>query len=129
MDTASHDQDDDMETTENNQDKTKRNKKTKKQVQVVTGSVTNEENDDEEETDTAETEETNPDAPIPINIKKECRFSVTIVVPPSKEPWKALAELLRNFLKLIHEQASNKIYITTWDEELAETEKVKKSDG
>jgi hypothetical protein len=45
-------------------------------------------------------------------------------VPPSNEPWKALAKLLRNFLKLIHEQASNKIYITTWDEELAETEKV-----
>jgi hypothetical protein len=45
-------------------------------------------------------------------------------VPPSTEPWKILAELLRKFLKLIQDQASNKIYITTWDEELTDTEKV-----
>jgi hypothetical protein len=45
-------------------------------------------------------------------------------VPLSTEPWKILAELLRKLLKLIHDQASNKIYITTWDEELADTENI-----
>jgi inorganic pyrophosphatase len=46
-----------------------------------------------------------------------------MTVPPSNEPWKAFVELLRKFMKLIHDQVSNKIHISAWDPELEETEK------
>jgi hypothetical protein len=38
-------------------------------------------------------------------------------------PGEAFSELLRQFIKLIHDQASDKIHISTWDPELERTEK------
>jgi hypothetical protein len=78
--------------------KQKETRKQKKQVQVVvTGSVTNEDKDNsEEEPDEAEPNKPNPIAPIPIDIKKECRLSVAIVVcflPTSHgRPWQNYSE-------------------------------------
>jgi hypothetical protein len=111
-----------MEITNTTQDTTKSTKKKKKQVQVVTESNTNETT--AEDKTTPDENEPHPDTPTPIDIKKECRYSVTINLPPSTDPWKLLAELLHKFLKHIHEQASNLIYIATWDKEMADSEKV-----
>jgi hypothetical protein len=83
-----------------------------------------ENNSDEGGEETAILEVPHPDEPTPTEIKKECRYSVTITVPLSNEPWNAFIELLLKFLKLIHEQASNKMYITTRDAEMEETEKI-----
>jgi hypothetical protein len=49
---------------------------------------------------------------------------VAVTVPPSTEPWKTFQEILKNFLKLIQEQVSKDICITTWDQEQAELEKI-----
>jgi hypothetical protein len=53
-----------------------------------------------------------------------------LTVAPSTDPWKAVAELLKKFLKLIQEQVSDKIHILTWDPDLEGTEKrLKKPKG
>jgi hypothetical protein len=67
--------------------------------------------------------------PTATDITKECRYSVTITIPPSTEPWKAFTDTLKKFLKLIHEQVHNKIYIATWDPEFEDTEKIIKKPG
>ena len=65
--------------------------------------------------------------PTPIDINKECRYSVTISIQPSPEPWKAFHTTLQQLLKLIQEQVHTKIHIATWDPELDETEKIIKT--
>jgi hypothetical protein len=101
------------------------NKKTKKekQAQARTNEVPGKENIEKE--NEAEDDRNTPmiNPPTPIDIKRECRFSVIMTVPPSNEPWKAFSELLRQFMKFIHDQASDKIHISTWDSELEGTEK------
>jgi hypothetical protein len=62
--------------------------------------------------------------PEPMDIKQECRYSVTVMIQPSLEPWKTFVKTLRKLLKLMQEQAHNKIYIAPWDPDYNATEKV-----
>jgi hypothetical protein len=62
-----------------------------------------------------------PGEPSQINIKRECtRYSVIVSVPPSTEPWKTFADLVKQFLKSIQEQTTNKVHIAQWDPDLGE---------
>jgi hypothetical protein len=89
----------------------------------MTDEVSDERKDEEEKETEHEPDTPMLHEPTPADIQRECRYSVIMTVPPSNEPWKAFVELLRKFMKLIHDQASNKIHISTWDPELKETEK------
>ena len=55
---------------------------------------------------------------------KECRYSLMVTVPPSKDPWPVFVNLLRKFLKLIQEQVHKNVWISTWDKEMETTEKI-----
>ena len=57
------------------------------------------------------------------DIKKECRYSATVKIPPCSEPWTVFVNLLRQFLKTIHENVHKDIWIATWDKDLENEEK------
>ena len=58
------------------------------------------------------------DTSIPFKVTdftKEQRFQVIISIPPTKTPWTNFTTSLREFLKFIHEQVHEDIYIGPWE--------------
>jgi hypothetical protein len=98
--------------------KKKKSKTTQRRATLATPDAVDENNAPEESPP--------PPNPIPegvdaINTQLECRYSVIVSVPASTEPWKAFTDLLEQFLKSIQEQTTKKLFITPWDQELAES--------
>jgi serine-aspartate repeat-containing protein C/D/E len=96
------------ETTNNN-----KQKKKKKKVQVRTDNGSDKGNEDELSGAENEPEQPTINEPTLVDIHRDCRYNTIMTVPPSTDPWKAFAELLKKFLKLIQEQVSDKIHIST----------------
>jgi hypothetical protein len=65
--------------------------------------------------------------PTPTDIRNECRYSITITVQSSPDPWKEFTNTLQKLFKLIHEQVHDQIHIAPWDPEYDTTEPIIKT--
>jgi hypothetical protein len=99
-------------------------KKTQRRVTLATTEEMDADTNPEETNTATETipPSTTPEDPVAIDIQRECRYQIIISVPASTEPWKDFTDLLKKFLKSLQDQTTKKLFIASWDPDLASPE-------